>query len=57
MRNLDILGFIQGRYDFLNDTKRRNRVRHDIDLSDSIYEIKLIKDAASDEKHNEHGQR
>ena len=43
MRKLDILGYILGSCGFLTDPERMNRVRHHLELADSIAEIKWIK--------------
>ena len=54
IQNLDSLGYIQGPWGFLTDTEIMNIVRYHLELSDSIAESKSIKDAASDEKKDDH---
>ena len=54
MWNLDSLGYIQGRCGLLTDTERMNRVRHHLELADTIAEIKHIEDAASAYKKDDH---
>ena len=54
MWKLDSLGYIQERCSFLTDTERINRVSHNLELADTIAEIKQIKDAASAEKKDDH---
>ena len=50
MQNLDSLGYIHGSCGFLNDPYRMNKVTHNLELADSIAEIKWIKDDTSAEK-------
>ena len=57
MQNLDSLGYIQGRCGFLTDPDIINKVRHHIDLDDSISEVKFIKDAASSENKDEYSTK
>ena len=57
MRKLDSLGYIQGRCVFLTDPDIINKVRHHLDLDDSISEVKFIKDAASSENKDQHATK
>ena len=57
MRKLDSLGYIQGRCGFLTDPDKINRVRHHLDIDDSISEVKRIKDAVSSENKDENATK